>query len=142
MTRTDDAALVVVDLSNLCRDGALLTPGVAADLSLLHRFIGALETSPIEFRSVILVADRNLPPLLDADGRRHLRSLEHDGAVEYSSLADERLLELAFGSDAAPDTLIASQDYFDDFRRVFPDIQGSTDRFIGWQSTADGTLAV
>ena len=142
MTRTDDGALVVVDLSNLCRDRALLAPGVVADLSVFNRFVAALETGPIEFRSVQLVADRSLPPLLDADGRRRLRSLEHGGVLEYSSLADERLLELAFGSDAEPNTLIASQDYFDDFRRIFPGIQGCTDRFIGWGPAADGTLAI
>ena len=142
MTRTDDGVLVVVDLSNLCRDRRLLTVGLKADLGLLDQLTEALELSDIKVSGLKLIADRSLPPLLDSLGRRRLRELDRDGDVEFSSLADERLLELAFGESADHGTLVASMDNFDDFRRTYPSIQGSTDCFIGWAPHSEGGLRV
>src|ERR1044071_7095665 len=42
------------------------------------------------------------------------------GVLEYSAIADERILELAFAAEAAPSTLVASMDSFDDFRSQLP----------------------
>jgi hypothetical protein len=140
--RIGDGALVVVDLSNLCRDYRLLPTGIKADLGLLDRLIEALEQSEVGVSGLKPIADRSLPPLLDPAGRRRLREMEQGGDVEFSSLADERLLELAFGQYAERGTLVASLDNFDDFRRTYPSIQGSTDRFIGWEPDGDGGLRV
>jgi hypothetical protein len=142
VTQTDDGALVVVDLSNLCRDRRLLPTGIKAELGFLDLLIEALGQSEIGVSGLKPIADRSLPPLLDPAGRRRLREMERDGDVEFSSLADERLLELAFGQYAARGTLVASMDNFDDFRRTYPSIQGSTDRFIGWAPNGDGGLRV
>ncbi len=132
MTRSGSGPSVVVDLSNLCRDRRLLGAGVKADVLLLDYLVEALEASDVEFSEVHSVADRSLPPLLDAPGRRRLREMEQDGSLELSSIADERILEIAFGRQDDTGVMVASMDYFDDFRRSYPAIQGSTDRFLGW----------
>jgi hypothetical protein len=143
VTLGGDGVLVVVDLSNLCRDRRILPAGSKADLGVLDRLIDALEESELPVSRVKHIADRSLVPLVDSMARRRLREMERDGIVEFSSLADERLLELAFGGDyAEPGTLVASMDNFDDFRRSYPAIQGSTDRFLGWQPEGDGGLRV
>ncbi len=133
MTRTPTGPAIHVDLSNLCRDRRLLADGVDADLSLLDRLTEALERSSIEFGSVVAVADRSLPPLLVPAERRRFQSMVNDDVIELSSLADERLLERAFDGPQVQLALVASMDNFDDFRRSYPMIQGSTDRFLGWE---------
>ena len=142
MSPLDDGPLVVLDLSNLCRDQRVLAPGVRADHTLLDRFTDALEASGIPFSRLHCVADRSLPPLLRSAGKRRLREMEQAGSLEYSAIADERILELAFGIASAADTLVASMDAFDDYRRTYPSIQGSTDRFIGWEPARTHTLRV
>lgn len=137
---TGGGRLVVVDLSNLCRDGRLLDPSIAADLSLLDRFTAALNELDLGAVAVHSVADRSLLPLLSPADRRRARALEHAGRLETSAVADERLLEMAFGHDAAPHTLVASLDNFDDFRRMYPAIQGCTDRFVGWEPSGGGLV--
>ena len=134
--------IVAVDLSNLCRDQRLLRPGTRADLVLIDQFLVGLERSDIRHRAVTWVADRSLIPLLSEEERRRLRDLEVTGELEISTLADERLLELAFSKYAEPGTLIATMDNFDDFRRTYPEIQGSTDRFsLGPLVMADGSAS-
>lgn len=142
MSRFDDGPLVVIDLSNLCRDQRVLATGVKADDTLLDRFTESLEASDIPFGRLHCVADRSLPPLLGPSGKRRLREMEQAGSLEYSAIADERLLELAFGTDATTDTLVASMDDFDDYRRTYPSIQGSDDRFLGWEPAPPQTLRV
>lgn len=142
MTRVAVGPLVVVDLSNLCRDQRLLPTGSDADDRLLERFTDGLDASDIAFGDLRCIADRSLRPLLGPGGGRRLRHLEQSGTLEYSSIADERLLDLAFGSEAEPTTLVASMDNFDDFRRAYPAIQGSTDRFVGWEPAAGDALHV
>lgn len=136
------AQSVAIDLSNLCRDHRLLRPGVRADLALLDRFSESLESAGLNVGSVICVADKSLIPLLSTDERRRLRELEALGRLEITSLADERLLELAFSEYASSGTLIASMDNFDDFRRRYPEIQGSRDRFLAWYPTSGGSLQI
>jgi pSer/pThr/pTyr-binding forkhead associated (FHA) protein len=131
-----------VDLSNLCRDQRLLRPGVEADDRLLDKFTAGLDDSDIAYGDVRCIADRSLPRLLDRGGVQRLRLMEQSGHLEYSAIADERILELAFGSEAAPSTLVASMDSFDDFRRTYPAIQGSTDGFIGWKPGDDDKVRV
>lgn len=140
MTRTAAGPLVVVDLSNLCRDARFLPVGVQADEELLDRLVEALVHGDIEFGALHGVADRSLPTLLHSAGKRRLRELEQSGSLEYSSMADERLLELAFGDRASTGTLVASMDGFDDFRRTYPAIQGATDRFVGWEPGPHQTI--
>lgn len=141
MSRVVGGPLVVVDLSNLCRDQRLLGAGVEADDRLLEDFVAALGDSDIEYGHVHCIADRSLQRLPGRDGVRRLRQMEQAGALEYSAIADERILDLAFGSEADPSTLVASMDSFDDFRRSYPTIQGSADRFVGWEPSG-GTVAV
>ena len=142
VTRTDDGALVVVDLSNLCRDRGTARAG-SDGRPLVARPVRrrARDRVAIEFRSVMLVADRSLPPLLDADGRRRLRSLEQRRSCSSTAHSPTN------GCSSSPSGPTPSRtrssprmDNFDDFRRIFPEIQGSTDRFIGWEPVADGTL--
>lgn len=145
---TDPGRLLAVDLSNVCRDrrfenvGRLPTGSSRAQrtgIHLLDELLDGAVRAGITFGSLKLVADRSLPHHLLATERRLLSSLESSGVLEFSSLADERLLELAFGSGAAPGTLVASMDAFDDFRRTFTGIQGSNDRFLGWEPSPEGT---
>ncbi len=142
MSRVVDGPLLVVDLSNLCRDQRLLLRGVKADISLLDRFTDALEMSDIGFSLLRSVADRSLPPLLDSAGKRRLRELEQENLLEFSSIADERLLDLAFAANSDARAIVASMDCFDDFRRAYPEIQGSTGRFVGWEPGPDGSIRV
>lgn len=149
--------LLAVDLSNVCRDrrfgdhgglvsGSSNVEGVGrkqdghrrTGIDRLDRFLAGAHKAGIGFERLKLIADRSLPAHLVRAERRALTELEHSGVLEFSSLADERLLELAFGSDGRHDTLIASMDWFDDFRRTFPMIQGCTDRFVGWDPRANG----
>ncbi|MEL7210370.1 MAG: hypothetical protein AAGK32_19420, partial [Actinomycetota bacterium] len=134
--------MVVVDLSNLCRDDRLLAEGESADLASLDRFVEALEHSPIAFSRVISIADHSLRYLFQPGGKKRLQELADAGEVEFSAVADERILELAFGTTSDPPALVASLDSFDDFRPMYPEIQGSTDRFIGWDVSSEGFLEV
>ena len=134
--------LVAVDLSNLCRDQRLLRAGIQADLGLIDLFREGLTRSGIRHGSVVWIADRSLIPLLAPEERRRARELEASGELELSTLADERLLELALSEYAEPGTLVASMDNFDDFRRSYPEIQGSTDQFLAWALGPDGSLHI
>jgi len=140
VSRRDGGLLVVVDLSNLCRDQRFVSARVKADETLIDRFAEALDASDIPFGRLHCVADRSLPPLLGSTGKRRLREMEQEGSLEFSAIADERLLDLAFGADAAVDTLVASMDSFDDYRRTYPSIQGSVERFIGWEPGPDRSV--
>jgi hypothetical protein len=134
VTLTPGGPVLFVDLSNLCRDTRLLAAGVDADLTVLERFRLAVEQSnSISVGRIHCIADRSLFPLLAPKQKRIARELEQSGELEFSALADERLLSLAFDDEEfGQHGLVASMDYFDDFRRTFPQIQGSTDRFVGW----------
>lgn len=137
-----NGVLVVVDLSNLCRDRRLFPLVVTADLGLLDKLCEALKLSRLPVSRERHKADRNLSTLVDSAGRRRLRDMERAEGVEFSSLADERLPELAFGGSAEPGTLLASMDNFDDFRPTVPAIQGSSDHFICWAPGNDGGLRI
>ena len=137
-----ETALVIVDMSNLCRDRRFLPAGRKADLWLLDRFIDSLRGVGLGGARLRAVADRSLVPLLSPGDRRGLASLQSGGVVELSALADKRTLEQAFGDAGDPATLVASMDNFDDFRRTYPVIQGDTEQFLGWGIGDDGALVV
>ena len=143
MTVSSDGPVVIVDLSNICRDRRFLSDGVAADLSLFDDLRSALErSSSITIGAVQAVADRSLTKLLSPEHRRRLRRMEANGDLEFNAIADERILEIAFDAASGADALVASTDGFDDSRRRYPGIQGSKDRFVGWKPAADGTMRV
>jgi hypothetical protein len=143
VTISPDGAVLLVDLSNLCRDERVLGENVCADLSLFEELRSAVDRSDaVNVSEIRAVADRSLLEILGPDHRRQLRELERSGTVEFSTLADERLLSLAFEEGSTPAPLVASMDAFDDFRRAFPAIQGSTDRFVGWERTSVGAMVV
>lgn len=134
--------LVVVDLSNLCRDDRFLPSGVDADLTLLDQFIDATSGLGLGHVTALSIADRSLLHLLSDTQRRQAKAMEKAGRLEMTAMADERILDIAFGSAGGDRTLVASLDNFDDFRRAFPMIQGSRDRFLGWEVGEDGQLVV
>ena len=143
MTFPVATSVVIVDLSNLCRDVDLQIPGKgAADHDLLAAFVAGLQTTEWRDHAVYLVADRSLLPLVSVEGRKRLKYLEQIGDLEFCSLADEQILEYAFGAGSDGPALIASKDNFDDFRRLYPEIQGSTDRFLTWVREPDGSLSI
>lgn len=132
---------LLVDLSNICRDNSLVPSGQAANWTAYESLLEALRRSDIAFLRVHLIADASLIHMLDDRGRAEFRRLERQGGLEVSQLADERLLEYAFSRDSRFfGALIASMDRFSDHRRRFPQIQGNTDRFIGWKATSQGVL--
>lgn len=132
---------LLVDLSNICRDESVMGRADGAEWSAYETLVKAIRRSKIEFAKAHLIADASLVHLLDQPGRAEFRRLERRGDLEVSRLADERLLEYAFTPGSRfLGALIASMDRFDDFRRSYPQIQGNTDRFIGWQAGADGAL--
>ena len=141
MSTPSNGQTVFVDLSNLCRDRRLLPAGVDADLSAPDRFSAAITHNPsMSIDRIHCVADSSLLPILPRSQRRLAREMEQSGDLDFSAVADERLLSLAF--DDATSGLVASMDFFDDFRRSYPEIQGSSDKFIGWNASGSGELTV
>lgn len=88
------------------------------------------------------VADRSLVHLLSETQRRQLKAMERAGSLEFTGIADERILELAFESDSNGQPVVASLDNFDDFGRAFPIIQGNRDRFLRWDPNERGEMVV
>jgi len=130
--------VIALDLSNLCRDGRLLRRGQRADLELLDRFRAGAAVAGFDARDIVCVADDSLRHLLSGEQRSELARMERRGEVEFSAVADARLLEMAFGPRADAGLLVASMDNFDDFRREIPAIQGCRDRFLGWDRRGSG----
>jgi len=142
MALAGGGAKVIVDLSNLCRDQRFLKTGERADLSALRMLTDALSASDAYFGEVYCVADNSLLQYCSPDDRKSLRRLERDGLLELSAVADERILEMAFQEAVDSRSLVVSMDFFDDFRRTYPSIQGSTDRFLGWEPDENRGLKV
>lgn len=136
---TDPA--ILVDLSNVCRDEALVAKCGAVGWGPFDEIVGALERSAISYSRIHLIADRSLWYLFDEQARDRFSRLKRAGDIEVSELADERLLEYAFDSKSRfAGALVVSKDRFSDFRRAYPDIQGSQDRFIDWHVGSDGVV--
>lgn len=139
--RISTAPTLLIDASNICRDQSVRPVGATAAWERLEQLIDVIEQSPIEFSGVYLVADASLGFKLDERGRQALRSLEREGRAEQRQFADERLLDLAFSpqSDLCG-ALIVSHDFFDDFRRRYPELDAA--RAVGWNSDSQGDLSV
>ena len=132
---------VLIDASNICRDASVRPVGPSAAWERLEQLTAALRRSSFEFSRTYVVADASLAFKLDERGRRELRVLEREGLAEQCKFADERLLELAFGSQSEfLGALIVSHDFFDDFRRRYPELE--TASAIGWESDEKGDIAV
>jgi len=142
VTPASAGTLVVVDLSNLCRDARFLPSGVDADLRLLDQLVGGTSTLGLGHVTTYSVADRSLVHLLPEPQRREVKAMERAGSLEFTRVADERILEIAFESDSGELALVASLDNFDDFRRTFPIIQGNRDRFLKWDPNERGEMVV
>lgn len=142
MTPAAAGTLVVVDLSNLCRDARFLSPGADADLRLLDRLIAGASALGLGHVTAYSVADRSLLHLLPEPQRREAKSMERAGSLEFTGVADERILEIAIESDRSSRAVVASLDNFDDFRRTFPIIQGNKDRFLRWDPNDQGEMVV
>lgn len=137
------APWLLVDLSNACRDSQLTGPGLEASWGGYERLIDVLSRSDIDYCDVFAVADRSLRHKLDAAGVKSLRRMQREGRLEISELADERILDYAYNPESRfVDALVLSQDRFLDFRRRYPEIQGSKDRFVGWNVSRNGELRV
>lgn len=134
------APVIIIDASNVCRDADLAPRGQVAAWARLEALIAELKRSgEVHFSSVYVVADRSLHYSLDRDGQQALRRLERDGKAEQRRFADERIVELAFSSTSQlQGALIATHDFFDDFRRTYPEIQSSPARAVGWRANDRG----
>lgn len=130
--------VLVIDLSNVCRDDGIVPLGVPAAWSRLDLLLGAIdEASSLEYSGYYLVADKSLRHKVPKGDRRLLESLEQEGRLEFNEFADERLVELAFGSTSPFDNaLLVTNDYLDDFRRSFPELQTSS--AIAWTADSRG----
>lgn len=138
-----DGPVVLFDMSNVCRDRDLCTGGKRADLSAFARIHRALSRSPWTLGKVRGIADRNLSYFFDDADKARYKSLIDAGLVVEAPMADEPLFEYAFGETSAiRGALIVSMDNFADFRVHYPEIQGSTDRFIGWRVHPKGGVVV
>ncbi|WP_438489289.1 FHA domain-containing protein [Streptomyces sp. S186] len=138
-----DQAAFLVDLSNVVRERSLGGPAARS----LHRFrlvveaLGRLTGDPDV--PVYPVADKSLlgeaREFADPGDVRTLRRWINSGLVEQAGDADQRILELMELTSAAH-TRAVTNDRFGAYRRVFPWIQGNTDRFLKPVAGPSGTV--
>jgi hypothetical protein len=137
--KSQDAPPLILDVSNVCRDKDLEPVGTSASWSRLEALVSALEASEIEYLTIYYVADRSLHYSLDLAGQKAFRRLEREGVAEQRRFADERIVELAFGSTSDyRGALVATCDYFDEFRRSYPEIQPGSGRAVRWRADDTG----
>ena len=143
MTLFNNGPDVLVDISNVCRDQALLEHGERASWKIFEHVVKAMHRAPIQLGTVHTVADRSLYPLLDDYGREQLKTFRKKGLLEETTLADERLIGYLFDADSPFDrAVVLSRDMFDDFRRSYPQIQGSKELFLEWRGDIVGRLSI
>ncbi|MEI2639965.1 MAG: FHA domain-containing protein [Microthrixaceae bacterium] len=137
MTTTPPATLLV-DLSNVCRDNDLAPLGVDTAWRRLQALLNAIsENEIIEFRGYILVADETLRRRLDRGGRAAFDAERDAGRLEEREFADERLVELALGSDSPVESpVLVTRDFLDDFRRTYPELDSAS--AIAWTGDTNG----
>ena len=134
---------MLVDLSNVCRDEGLCRRGRRADLNAFRQLTEALNEHPVRFGRLCAVADRSLFSLLEKDERAKFKQLVADQVVVETRMADETLIAAAFGERSSfRGGIIVSRDGFADFRAKYPEIQGSTQRFLDWRRDPKGKLTV
>lgn len=135
-----DAPPLLIDASNVCRDRRLAPRNTEASWSRLESLVTAVTTSAIPFSRVYVVADRSLHYALDRTGQLALRQMERAGDAEQRRFADERIVELAFSpSSELCGAVVVTQDYFDDFRRTYPEIELEAQRVVRWTSDSSGS---
>jgi len=137
LMRHVDGCTLLIDLSNVCRDDRLIPVGKDADWHRLRALLDAIDrVEDIQYSGYYLVADRTLRGRLDVAGKRELRSAESDGYLEIQEFADERLVELAFGSSALTDPILVTNDWLDDFRRSYPELDSAL--AVAWEPEGNG----
>ena len=135
--RAVDGCNLIIDLSNICRDDRLSPPGSDADWNRLRALLDAIDRmEDVHYSGYYLVADRTLRGRLDAAGKRELRSAEADGYLELQEFADERLVELAFGASPLVDPILVTNDWLDDFRRSYPELDSAL--AVAWEPDGNG----
>ena len=133
----DDGYTLVIDLSNICRDVRLTPIGSDAAWKRLQLLLDAIaRLDAVDYSGYYLVADRTLRGRLDAADKRELRSAEGNGYLELQEFADDRLVELAFGSSELVNPLLVTNDFLDDFRRMYPELDDSL--AVAWDVDGDG----
>lgn len=134
MLRPGGSPEIVVDLSNVCRDEDVPPTGRGATL---RRFATVMRGLINEFGRPprgLAIADRSLMRYLSPKERDVLRKMIRDGYAEEADGADGELLRIADETGAR----VVSMDLFRGHRRRYAWIQGSTDRFVGWELVGDG----
>jgi len=135
LTPTSDPRLIV-DLSNVCRDPELAPVGERASLRRLDTLFDAWREQRGGAVPTLAIADDSLwRHVRDSRERRELESLREEEKVRRVPAADPVILGLA---EVRSSALILSNDFFRGHRRRHPWIQGCTDRFVGWRTSADG----
>lgn len=131
------ACTLVIDLSNICRDDRLVPVGRDTDWNRLQLLLDAIDgLENVSYSGIHLVADRTLRKRLDDGGKRELRRAESGGYLELQEFADERLVELTFGSSSIANPLLVTNDFLDDFRRTYPELDEAV--AIAWVPDGDG----
>jgi pSer/pThr/pTyr-binding forkhead associated (FHA) protein len=143
--RRDGEIALLVDLSNVCREGESLRRKHQLPAAEWRRFLTLLE---LWFQAhgptrVVAVADRSLRPLFEGDRRAYDTAkswgAEADSQPQFISEADDAdvpLLRLA-EQGTAP---ILSWDKFGAYRDEFPWLQGCKDRVLKWEKNGAGEL--
>lgn len=127
----------MIDLSNICRDDRLVPVGRDTDWNRLQLLLDAIDgLENVSYSGIHLVADRTLRKRLDDGGKRELRRAESGGYLELQEFADERLVELTFGSSSIANPLLVTNDFLDDFRRTYPELDEAV--AIAWVPDGDG----
>lgn len=132
-----EGCTLVIDLSNICRDDRLAPVGTDTDWSRLRLLLDAIDgMEDLHYSGYYLVADRTLRGRLDAAGKRELRGAEGEGYLELQEFADERLVELAFGSSTLDNPILVTNDWLDDFRRSYPELDSAV--AVAWEPDGHG----
>lgn len=130
---------VIVDLSNVCRDGSLGKSSGQASWSRFERLMEAWRAQVEPNPQGVAIADENLRFLLGSADRRQFELAERSGLVRaVSGAADTEILRWAEASGA----VVLSRDRFVGHRRQHPWIQGTVDRFYRWEVDSSGTIRV
>jgi hypothetical protein len=135
----DPQPRLVVDLSNVCRERAL---GGGSGAAVWGRFVSVMLAWQHHFGSAphgIAIADANLRYQFSSGDRATFEAAERSGTVRsVAGSADWEILQLAECHHAC----VLSGDRFRDHRRRHPWIQGCTDRFFAWETSATGEPAI
>jgi hypothetical protein len=125
---------VIIDVSNVARDGELPGCGATACWDRVEAVRSAWHEMTESDSGVLLIADASLLHHLGDHCRQTYQRLRTAQDVLVHDVADTEILGIAEVTDAA----VISRDYFKDHRSAFPWIQGNSDRFFVWSPTPSG----